>query len=317
LGTVENRIVATGSLRAAEVVTLAVETLGTLEIMSGSAGRRLAEGDPVRAGDLIAKVTGEDVRLAARREAVQQRLAAVQMDLDAKRKLLERRLITQKDLEDQLSLYEEAKLDLDRALHSEKRNRLITPIDGVILRLGRNTDGQHMANGQLVSAGQIIAQIAQTDRLIADIDLVGQDIERVKLGAEALVNYHAFAKRDFPGTLRRFAPMIDERTRALRAEVEVANAEGLLRPGMFVEVTLIVERRQGVPIVPRRAIAIRGGERVVFVLGGQRALRRVVELGLGDDEVVEIVSGVQAGDRVVISGLATLADQARVRETGL
>ena len=114
----------------------------------------------------------------------------------------------------------------------------------------------------------------------------------------------------------RLAPSVDPITRALRAEVEVDNREALLRPGMFVEVTVVVERRIDVAVVPREAVTDRGGRRVVFVLTGQRVALREVELGLGDDEVVEIRSGVEPGDRVVLRGHETLTDQTRVRVTG-
>ena len=116
------------------------------------------------------------------------------------------------------------------------------------------------------------------------------------------------------GTL--LAPTIDPVTRALRSEVEVDNADGLLRPGMFVEVAVVGELRENVPVVPREAITDRGGKRVVFVLTGQRVALRDVSLGLGDDDRVEIRDGVSEGERVVVRGLETLTDQTRVRVTG-
>src|SRR5690606_11963481 len=147
-------------------------------------------------------------------------------------------------------------------------------------------------------------------------DLVGQDIAAVSVGLEARARYHAWPERKFAGRVLRLAPTVDQRTRALRAEVELDNAERLLRPGMFVEVTLIGERREGVPVVPRRALTDRGGRRVVFVLRGQRVEQRAVQLGLGDDELVEVRDGVVPGDRVVVRGLETLTDQMPVRVTG-
>jgi RND family efflux transporter MFP subunit len=114
----------------------------------------------------------------------------------------------------------------------------------------------------------------------------------------------------------RLAPTIDPKTRAVRAEVEIRNLDGLLRPGMFVEVVLIGERREQVPVVPRRALTDRGGKRVVFVLRGQRVAQQEVTLGLGDDVLVEVREGVQVGDRVVVRGLETLTDQMQVRVTG-
>ena len=97
--------------------------------------------------------------------------------------------------------------------------------------------------------------------------------------------------------------------------MEIDNAEYRLRPGMFVEVTLIGERRENVAVVPRSAVTDRGGRRVVFVLASQRVVMREVTLGLGDDAFVEVRRGLETGERVVVRGLETLTDQMLVRVT--
>ena len=313
--TIEDRIITTGTLRAAEVVTLEVLMTGTLEINNSSSGRYV-EGDVVSAGQEIARVVGEDVRLAARLDAATTRYETTQTDLEASQKLFERNMISETELQTKKDAFEEAKLGLEQARHNLKRNRLVTPIDGVILKLARDESGQLLANGQHVNPGQLVAQIGPLDKLIADVDLVGTDIALARVGLEARAIFHAWPDREFNGKLLRLAPVIDEKTRALRAEVEVENQDGTLRPGMFVEVTIIGERREGVPVVPRRALTERGGRRVVFVLRGQRVARQEVTLGLSDDQLVEIREGVQPGDRVVVRGLETLTDQMHVRVTG-
>jgi len=283
-GDVEDRIVATGTLRAVELVSLQVETGGVLQISRGPSGRR--------------------------------RFEAARSDLEATRSLFEQGLITDSDLRNAETAVEDARIEYDRSLLTEVRTRLVTPIDGVILRLARDSQGQPLASGQLVATGLVVAQIAATGDLVADVDLVGPDVARVREGMPARVRHHAWEGRTFSGEVVRLAPMIDAVTRALRAEVEVDNDEGLLRPGMFVEVTIVGERREGVPVVPREAVADRGGSRVVFVLRGQRVSRREVVLGLGDDEVVEVREGLEPGERVVTRGLETLTDQTRVRVSG-
>lgn len=316
VATLEDRIVTTGTLRTPELVTLSAQDIGLLEIGAGPGGRRFAEGDFVGAGEEIARIVGEEVRIAARMAAARRAYEAAETELLANRDLFERGLINQTAVDAVESAFEDAKLELERARRTEERNVLSTPIDGVILRLARNDDGQLMANGQLVNPGQVIAQIAPLDPLIADIDLVGRDIAAVRAGLEARARYQAWHDRLFKGKVLRLAPTVDERTRALRAEVELANPDHLLRPGMFVEVTLVGERRESVPVVPRRALTDRGGRRVVFVLRGQRVEQRAVRTGLGDDELVEVREGVAPGDRVVVRGLETLTDQMLVRVTG-
>lgn len=313
LATLEDRIVTTGTLRPAQLVSLNALDAGVLEINQHSSGRRFAEGDRVSAGEEIARVVGEDVRIATRMAATRSSYEGAEAQLRATRNLFERGLINRTALDNVEKEYEEAKLEYERSRRTQQRNRLVTPIGGVILTLARNQDGQLLANGQLVSPGQTIVQVAPLHPLIADVELVGSDIGAVDVGLEARVQFHAWPRDEFPGKVLRLAPTVDQRTRALRAEVEVDNETGRLRPGMFVEVTVIGERRENVPVVPRSSVTDRGGRPVVFVLRQQYVAQQEVELGLSDDERVEIRAGVAKGDLVVVSGLETLTDNMAVR----
>jgi membrane fusion protein (multidrug efflux system) len=315
---VEDQIVATGTLRVSGMVYLEVETGGVIEFAKNSQGRRFSEGDRVRAGDIIARITGEDIRLSAGTEASRQRFEKAQEDYEATKKLFDEGFKSKADLLADQSSLEEARQAYEKSLNMESRSVLTTPIDGVILSLARKGESQSqpIADGQIVKAGFEVARIAQTKHLIADVDLVGQDVARVAVSLPARVRHYAWEDRYFPGEVIRLAPTIDPTTRALRAEVEVDNPEGLLRPGMFVEVTLIKELRKEVTVVPREAVTDRGGKWVVFVLKGQRVAMKEVTLGLGDDDIVEIREGLDGSERVVVQGLETLTDQTRVRVTG-
>lgn len=313
LATLEDRIVTTGTLRPAELVSLNAQDAGVLEINRHPSGRRYVEGDQVRAGQEIARIVGEDVRIAARLDATRRSYEAAETQLRATKSIFDRGLINQTAVDNAEKAYEDAKLEYERSRRTEQRNRLITPISGVILALARSQDGQLLANGQLVSPGQIIVQVAALNPLIADVELVGSDVGVVSVGFEARVQYQAWPREKFAGKVLRLAPMVDQRTRALRAEVEIDNHVDRLRPGMFVEVTLIGGRHENVPVVPRSSVTNRGGRSVVFVLRQQYVAEQPVELGLGDDERVEVRAGVARGDLVVASGLETLNDKMAVR----
>lgn len=315
-GTVEDLVVATGTLRSVGSLKLTVETPGILNIGRSSSGKRLEEGDRVRAGQVIARVTGESTRLAAALVAHRQRFEAAEEHLRSRKRLFESGLISAEEVRRSQSALEDAKLELDRGILTDDRARLMTPIDGVIVRLARDAAGQPVSDGQLVVPGFELAQVATLDRLIAEVDLVGTDAARVHVGMSARLRHHGLASEHFDGTVVRLAPMVDPVTRALRADVEVDNAAGQLRPGLFVEVSLLAERREGVVVVPRDALAERGGLPVVFVLDGQRVAERKVAVGFRGDQVVEISNGLRPGERIVVQGLETLTDGTRVQVEG-
>ncbi|MDX1384617.1 MAG: efflux RND transporter periplasmic adaptor subunit, partial [Thermoanaerobaculia bacterium] len=210
--------------------------------------------------------------------------------------------------------YENALHDFERSKLTAAKARLATPISGVILSLARSEDDDlPLADGQLVTPGFTLAQIAPLGEMIADIDLVGPELARVRPGLPTRIRHYAFEGVEIPGRVLRLSPTMDPSTHTFRAEVVVQNPSSLLRPGMFVEVTIVAERREGVTVVPREAVTQRAGLDVVFLLDGQRVARREVRLGLGDDEQVEVLEGLGAGDRVVVRGLETLTDGTRVR----
>ncbi len=312
LGTVEDLIVATGTLRTAQSATVRVETAGFLTLGRSSSGRRLAEGDRIKAGQTLADILGEDVALASGLAASQKRYESAQSVLASRRELFEVGLISEEELREAETRLAETKLERERSQLTEDRTQLVAPISGVILNLARE-DGVPVADGQRVEPGFVVARIAPLDVLIADVDLVGPDLARVEAGLEARLRHYAWERERFPGKVIRLAPSIDPVTRTVKAEVGVRNPDGRLRPGMFVEVTLVSERREDVPVVPRDAVTERGGNRVVFVLNGQRVSSREVVLGLGDDDVVEIRQGLEPQERVVVRGLETLTDGTRVR----
>jgi len=315
-GTVEDRIVATGTLRSQESIALRADTAGSLLVARGASGRRLAQGDRVKSGQLIAEITGEEVRLTARTEATHERYETAKRDHDSMERLYQDGLLSEQEYHQIAATLAEAKIEWERSLLTETRSRLVTPISGVILRLARDSNGLPLADGQLVAQGFEVAQIAPVGPLIADVDLVGPDLSRVKVGQPVRIRHHAYEGTAFSGRVIRLAPSIDPVKRTLPVEVEVDNRDESLRPGMFVEATMISETREDVPVVPREAVAERGGRKVVFVVKGQRVNRREVALGLGDDEVVEIRQGLEPGERIVVRGLETLTDGTRVRVTG-
>ncbi len=316
-GTVEELVVATGTLRTRELVSLTIETPGHLQVARDDAGQRLAEGMKVTAGQAIVRVTGEDARLHARLESTRRSLDAAEAQLERRQELYEAKLASEEELHQAEERRENALYEYERSALNAAKATLTTPIDGTILRLARanNTD-LPLADGQLVGAGFAVAEIAPLAELIADIDLIGPELARVRPGLEARIRHYAFPDADISGEVIRLSPRMDPLRHTFRAEVAVANDVRLLRPGMFVEVTVVVERRPDVSVVPRQAVTNRGGKNVVFLLDGQRASRRDVSLGLGDDEQVQVLAGIALGDRIVVRGLETLTDGTRVRVIG-
>lgn len=315
-GTVEELVVATGILRAREIVGLTIETPGYLQVARDENGDRLAEGSKVAAGQTVVRVTGEDARLHAGLESSRRSLEAAQAQLVRRQELFAAKLASEEELQQAEEAVEKNRYQYERSMLNASKATLASPIAGTILRLARDSNERPLADGQLVSQGFAVAEIGPLDDLIADIELIGPELARVRPGLAVRIRHYAFEDADLGGEVVRLSPTMDPVKHTFRAEVAVNNEALLLRPGMFVEVTVVVERRADVNVVPRQAIASRSGRNVVFLLDGQRVNRRDVNLGLGDDDQVQILDGLALGDRVVVRGLETLTDGTRVRVIG-
>ena len=139
VATLEDRIVTTGTLRPPEVVTLSVLDNGVLEINRGADGRRLAEGD--RRQSRATRSRASSARTCASPRASPRRSArydAARAELEATREIFARGLINKTTLDSIESKYETAKIEFERSRRTEDRNRMVTPIDGVILKLARD-----------------------------------------------------------------------------------------------------------------------------------------------------------------------------------
>ena len=314
--TVESLITTTGILRTAEVANISVEVPGFIYLARNENGERLREGDPLVIGQKIAEVTGEDARLNARIESTRLALNTAKAELERRQNLYERGMVPETELRQQELAYENALFDFDQSKMRAEKQAMTAPIGGIILKLARDSQNLPIADGMLVSPGFELARIGPVDRLIADINLIGPELGKIEIGQSARVRHYAYRDIDHEGTVTHLSPTLDPTNHTFQAEIEIDNPDGLLRPGMYVETFVILDQRADVVVVPRASVTTRSGNSIVFVLDGQRTRQQQVRLGLGDDYQVQVLEGVDLGERVVIRGLETLTDGSRVRVLG-
>jgi RND family efflux transporter MFP subunit len=157
--------------------------------------------------------------------------------------------------------------------------------------------------GDLVAEGATLFKIVDLSVLWGQVHVYEKDLSRVRQGMPALVKVHAYPGQTFHGTLTLLADVMDEKTHTVIARVEVQNSHGLLRPGMYAEVELVLASRAEALLVPEAAVQDLEGKTVVFVPAGERSFRtQEVELGQKLNGWVEVVKGLSAGDLYVRDG---------------
>jgi RND family efflux transporter MFP subunit len=185
--------------------------------------------------------------------------------------------------------------------------RIQSPLTGVVVQ-------RRLDPGALVGppGGGAIVTVARTDILRVFITVNERDLQGLAVGKSAHVELDALPGRSFTGRVVRLAPTLDPTTRTLDAEVQLANAGGELRPGMYGRGEIVIEVHPQAPVVPAGAVLISDGKPFAFVLEGEVARRRSLGRGVDGGNWLEVKSGLRAGEEVVTAGADGLADGMKV-----
>jgi len=182
---------------------------------------------------------------------------------------------------------------------------ILSPINGVIKE-------KAASRGEYLQPGKPIVTIVQIDPLRLRADIPEYAAASVRTGQTMTLAVEAFPQRSFTGRVVRIGPSLNEQTRALTVEAEVANPANLLRPGMFAKSNLITSKDAVAMMVPRRAVQVVAGLNKIFVIQNGRASERIVKLGLSQGDLVEVLEGVKAGESVATSNLDKLQEGSAV-----
>jgi len=142
--------------------------------------------------------------------------------------------------------------------------------------------------GAMLSPNTPIVSVLDIEKLIACIHVIERDYPKVQPGLEAVISTDAFPGRTFTGKVIRIAPILKETSREARVELEVPNAQKLLKPGMFVRVQIQFDEHKNATVVPVAALIKRNGTQGIFLADLQEQKARLVPVTIG------IVNGVQA-----------------------
>ena len=207
--------------------------------------------------------------------------------------------------------WEQAKSAVDQAKlaygNAAENTVLRSPISGFVT--AKNYDNGDMTSPQLPVV--VIQQIAPVKAVIGVSE---QYYSYLKKGAAATLSVDALGEETFSGVVTNVFPTLDPVTHTVSAEIEVANKDLKLRPGMYARVHLDFGTKEALT-VPDKAIVRQAGSgaRYVYVFSGGKAVYRAVELGQQQGDLYEVVSGLNAGDQVIISAPSNLKNGLSVK----
>jgi multidrug efflux pump subunit AcrA (membrane-fusion protein) len=173
---------------------------------------------------------------------------------------------------------------------------LKAPIDGVIV-------DRKSAPGELVGKDKEIYTISDPTDLWVIAEVKERDIGAVKVGQDASFSVLAYPGETFHGKVVRIANEVETESRTVEARIEVSNADGRLKPGMFADVEIVTTVLADVIVIPDSALQTDEDNQIVFVaLDGNKFQKHVVKLGLEQGGRAQVIEGLTAGKKIVTEG---------------
>ena len=299
--TVSKNLEYTGTIEAFEVIHLGAATPGQVKQVY------VEVGDRVEKGQLIALFDQTKLQQAIIH------LKTIEMDLNRMDTLLGTGSIPQQQYD---QLYAQYQIAESNVTFLEANTKVKSPINGIIT-------GKYIENGEIFSMvpnpksggkGAIVT-IMNIDKVKVLFGVSEKYFSVLSKGIETEIRLDFFPGKIFHGKIYKKHPTIDRMTRTFTIEAVFPNKAELLRPGMFSRVTLQLGEVNAL-LVPSLAVMKQTGtnERYVFVFEEGKAIRKTVQVGRLFDDDIEILSGLNTGDQLIVLGQGSLLDQEQVEK---
>jgi len=297
------------------------------------------KGDYAKADQLLVEVDHTDyvhavnrakANLAAARANVVSQAATIKnakLNLDRMQALVKDQYVSQQDADNAQAAYDVAVAQIDSlraqvhqmevALQQAETqltySYIRAPFAGYISV--RNLDQGAFVSGSTgststLSRGILVLQDITTVRVL--LDVVEKDVPLVKVGQRAELRADAYPDRVFTGTLTRVVQALDRNTRTMTVEVDIQNADRLLKGGMFARVELVAGTHANALQIPIDAVTRLESDQYVFIVQEGKARKVPVELGIQDRQMVEVIKGLTGTEPVIVSGKDLVMDGAKV-----
>lgn len=342
---VRSSILASGVLAYRDEVELRSEVIGKAQQVN------VREGDSVRKGDVIIALDPEQYRAQVEQQQANVRMQEIAIErqqvllsnlerqVERQRELFKRGLLDQNafeaaenelalarvDLRTREEALAQARAALAQAKDNLDRTQIRSPIDGVVIMLDVEP-GEAVIAGTTNIPGTTLAIIADPSAVLAEVQVDETDIAAVTLGQKAAIFAAAFPDTALEAVVEHIAASAQQATGqqnlSFQVKIRLLQPEQVaLRPGMSCRAEIYTESSENALAVPLQAVLYEAAEEgedeqpYLFVVEDGKAVKRKVKTGLSSDSHLEIVEGVEAGERVVIGPFRTLrslADGERV-----
>ncbi|WP_372619322.1 efflux RND transporter periplasmic adaptor subunit [Falsiroseomonas sp.] len=296
--TVVDRAESVGTVRARDAVTITAKVAGIVQELGFQEGQRVQAGDQLLSLDAAALRAEFDQARALADDARSQ--------LNRARGLQAGQTIAAQRLETLEAVARQAEGRVRQTQARLEEMRIAAPFGG---RVGL----RQVSVGALIQPGTVVTTLDDISRVRVEFAVPEVYLARVQQGSPVTARSAAFGDRRFHGRVAVVDTRIDTATRTVRVISEFDNSDEVLKPGLFMTVEIELERRDDALLIAEEALDPIGDRNYVYVIRDGRARRVEVRLGQRRQGEVEVLSGVAAGEPVVVRGIQRLRNDAPVR----
>ena len=294
---ISQKLEALGNARANESVDVSSKSSNVVTAV------RFRDGEQVKRGQLLVELDSAQTRADA--AAAEAAVAESERLYNRSRELMDTEALSKAQF-DQL----EATLKANRAKLASAQARL----EDTVIRapFSGRVGLRRVSVGTLISPGDVITTLDDTSVIKLDFSVPENFLASLREGLAVRATAPAFPGRNFTGKVASVDSRIDMNTRSVTVRALLANEDGALRPGMFLNVSLANNDREAL-VIPEQALTPEAEKQFVFVVADGKAALREVRIGLRRPGSVEIVSGLSAGEQVIVEGTQKVRNGAPVR----
>jgi len=293
---VSDKIFLNASLRGDEEIELRTETPGKV------IGINFKEGSRVKKGDLLIKINDADLQAQLQRTESQIKLAEEKESRSTV--LLEKALISQEEYDVLLNELNIRKAEEAQIKAQIDKTEIYAPFDGVVgLR--------SISEGSYINSSVNIAILTKTDPIKIDFAVPIKHANKIKVGTNILVNIPN-SLEVFKANIYAVDPKVDPTTRTLKLRALAENKTGILLPGSYAEVEIILESESESFLVPTESIVPDISGELVYIFKNGKAIPALVKTGLRTNTEVQILDGITEGDTVITSAIIQMRPGADV-----
>jgi RND family efflux transporter MFP subunit len=195
--------------------------------------------------------------------------------------------------------------ELEMAEQQVKDTEILAPFDGIV-------EQRQTSPGEFLSVGSPLLTVVRVDPIRLRLEISERDAPKIQIGQSVRLQVEG-SERNHEGRISRVSPVITSSNRMLIAEADVANENGLLRPGSFVKANIVVKGNAPGLFVPEGAVQTFAGIQKIFLVREGKAVEKEVRLKREQNGLVEIIGEFKAGDEVVVDPGALRNEQPVVR----